>query len=100
MLTGRCPASRKPGFTSVPAPGPQRLADAPAGLSGLLRPAIGHSQYSLEQIRDMAPSLRFEGATHREPGLASGPPRATSGSPLLPGRSAASGEPSRRAMFA
>lgn len=61
MLTGRCPASRKPGFTSVPAPAPQRLADAPAGLSGLLRPAIGHSQYSLEQIRDMAPSLRFEG---------------------------------------
>lgn len=61
MLTGRCPASRKPGFTSVPAPAPQRLADPPAGLSGLLRPAIGRSQYSLEQIRDMAPSLRFEG---------------------------------------
>lgn len=63
MLTGRRPASRElrfhlhPVFNSAPL---QRPADPPAQLSGLLRPGIGRSRYSLEQIRDMAPSLCSE----------------------------------------
>lgn len=60
-LTGRRPASPEPRFSGpAPTPAPQRRADPHARLSGLQRPASGRSRYSLEQIRDMAPSLHSE----------------------------------------
>ena len=60
-LTGRRPASLEPRFSGpAPTPAPQRRADPHARLSGLQRPASDRSRYSLEQIRDMAPSLHSE----------------------------------------
>lgn len=99
-LTGRRPAFREPHFHLRPNPGV--AAARISSRSALRPPATRDRPQPILTRADQGHGAvaAFQGSSHRAPGSASEPPRATSGSPLLPARSAKSGEQPRRATLA